>query len=490
MKSSALPTTAPGKLSDSEMLKVRQLDLLKRIPKRFPATFADMSQFMVRQANTQHGNLIVRFDRHIDSSRLEQAMRLVIYAEPILGCRFVEHWYRPYWQRRDDVDCMALCIVMNVENPESALTEFMEAEIDPSKDPLIQVSVFRSKCQDTLCYKMNHLVGDAPSLLKIVLLIGEYYQKLSVEPSFLPEPNLRSRDHSEVLKHFSLSEKIRVARSFLANQRLTRNLWLLDVNDVGVDRVKGRYFIRKLDRSISDSIWRFSKQHRATVTVILLAAVYKTMRRMFPATGDDGLGVGTTVDHRNYLPAREREVSPVANLSGPSRMFVDLPADASLGEVVEVIKEQFKEALKSRLLGLNYPAVFLSMPFVRPLLLMVPFGVLQSILKRVAGPRLFGRTRAVGIANVGNLAAVLDVFGDVKPIDAFATAAIFRTAGIGFVVTQFKGTTTIAIGATESLVRADVCEMILDGIEEELLSLNCEELSAMDARGNGGFEKV
>ncbi|MDZ4688792.1 MAG: condensation domain-containing protein [Planctomycetaceae bacterium] len=467
---SGVPSTSSEKPAGSGASQDRRSAALRSSPARYPATFADLSQFLIRHANTQQGHVVIRFDGKIDADRLEQALRRVICAEPILGCRFVEHWYRPYWQRRDDVDTMGVCIVTETDEPDQKLAEFMEYEVDPCRDPLIQVRIFRGR-QDALCYKMNHIAGDAPSLMKVIMLVGEYYRKLLTEPAFVPEPNLRSRDHSEVIRHFSISHRFKVIRSFLVNQRQTRNLWLLSQDDIGPDRTNGRYFIRRFDPEVAVVAAKFAKKHRATMTVVLLAVLYRTMRRRFGVTGEDGLGVGTTVNHRNYLPPQERELSPVANLSGPSRMFVALPADAGLGEVVDVINEQFKGSHKAKLLGLNYPGVILSMPLVRSLFWLIPFGWLHWGLKRAVKPRLFGLVRASGISNAGELAPVLEAFEELNVIDAFATAPIYKAAGIALFVSQFRGAFTISIGATESLAKPEVCEAILDGMTRELAAL-------------------
>ncbi|QDV31879.1 peptide synthase [Planctopirus ephydatiae] len=466
-----MPTLSNSESSVAEFSPSARWSFGRQVcPQRFPANFADMCQFLVGHANTQQVHVIVRYDGRIDATHLQRALRMVVVAEPILGCRFVEHWYRPYWQRRDDHESMDLCTVVESVYPERELAEFLEAEMDPRVDPMIHVRVIRGD-RDTLCYKMNHVAGDAPSLMKIIAMVSKNYLQGRTGPDVAPTVNLRSRDHSEVIRHFPISHRLRVIGSFLANQRKTRNLWLLKADQVGERRDGGHYYIRRLEPDVGVAAAKLAKRKRTTMTVVMLAVLYRTLRRHIGVTGEEGLGVGTTVDHRNYLPAKERELSPVANLSGPSRMFVPLPADASLEQVVEVINEQFKRSHKQRLLGLNYPGVILAMPVIRWLLLPVPFGWVHRLLKWGTRSQLRGLVRACGLANAGEMAPLFPEFDGVKVVDALATVSIYRAAGMGFFMSQFNGAVTISLGATESLAKPEVCELILDGISQELCSL-------------------
>ena len=46
------------------------------------------------------------FSHRLDPRRLKKAMALATDAEPILGCRFVYHRNRPYWQRLPMGSCL------------------------------------------------------------------------------------------------------------------------------------------------------------------------------------------------------------------------------------------------------------------------------------------------------------------------------------------------------------------------------------------------
>ena len=103
---------------------------------------------------------------------MARAVRLTMDAEPVLGCRFVKHPWRPYWERRDDLDRLHLCSVVEPQDPESELWRFIAMPLDPYEDSQVQVRIFRSGT-DTLCVRLDHLAADgAGAILRRYLPAG------------------------------------------------------------------------------------------------------------------------------------------------------------------------------------------------------------------------------------------------------------------------------------------------------------------------------
>jgi NRPS condensation-like uncharacterized protein len=81
----------------------------------------------------------------IDISRLRSASRLVavMEMEPLLGCRFVDHWYRPYWERVKDLDRISSGkFQQSCESPET-LDSFVAEPCDPCKRSQFRILVCR-----------------------------------------------------------------------------------------------------------------------------------------------------------------------------------------------------------------------------------------------------------------------------------------------------------------------------------------------------------
>ncbi len=120
----------------------------------------DRAQFCTRAMCDAQIHCIISFNGRVDMERMSRAVRLTLDAEPVLGCRFVKRWWRPYWERRDDLDSIKLCEFTEKADIEQEVKQFLTTPIDPCKDPLVQVQILRS-VTDTLCIKVNHVVADA-----------------------------------------------------------------------------------------------------------------------------------------------------------------------------------------------------------------------------------------------------------------------------------------------------------------------------------------
>ena len=81
-----------------------------------------MAAYLGRNLNYGYVNTVVQFPGRLDAQRLRRATRLSVDAEPILGCRFVDSWYHPYWQRRNDLDSTpGLFTLVETKDPDDGI---------------------------------------------------------------------------------------------------------------------------------------------------------------------------------------------------------------------------------------------------------------------------------------------------------------------------------------------------------------------------------
>ncbi|MDP8256323.1 MAG: hypothetical protein P9M14_11290 [Candidatus Alcyoniella australis] len=71
-------------------------------PQKIRASYLDQAVLAMDSLFVGQIHAVLDLEGRIDRDRLAQAMRLLCDAEPVLGCRFVEHWAVPYWQRLSD----------------------------------------------------------------------------------------------------------------------------------------------------------------------------------------------------------------------------------------------------------------------------------------------------------------------------------------------------------------------------------------------------
>ena len=97
---------------------------MSHIPATIPASKADVSQYLLRHVSSQEAQIVLSYNGPVDGDRLARAVRLAVDAEPVLGCRFFDHWYRPFWQRRDDLDSIDLCSVVPSDDPAADVMKY------------------------------------------------------------------------------------------------------------------------------------------------------------------------------------------------------------------------------------------------------------------------------------------------------------------------------------------------------------------------------
>src|SRR5689334_3963303 len=109
---------------------------------------------------------VVSLSECLDDARLMRAVRLTMDAQPILGCKFVPHWFRPYWKRYENLDRMEFCNIRAGRNRPQDVHDFF---VEPLYKLPVRVLVLRGE-QERLCIKLDHRVGDGTSLQEYAYL--------------------------------------------------------------------------------------------------------------------------------------------------------------------------------------------------------------------------------------------------------------------------------------------------------------------------------
>jgi NRPS condensation-like uncharacterized protein len=167
---------------------------------RIQATASDIAIFCGREnIGAMHIHAIFIVEGSVDIERLKKAVHLSIEVEPILGCRFVKHPIRPHWEPQPELERQEFlegyCRAVESMNLQAAADAFLVEPLDPSIDPLIQIRVFRQlgNLQETVVFKLSHVVGDGGGLYSYSQSVIKTYAKLSQDPNYKPTRNPRSR---------------------------------------------------------------------------------------------------------------------------------------------------------------------------------------------------------------------------------------------------------------------------------------------------------
>lgn len=416
------------------------------IPERFPAPPMDQFMYLVRILHDGQGRCVVTFAGQVDAERMARAVRLTLDAEPVLGCRFVEHPRRPYWERRDDLDRTPLCPVVEPPDLESALWQFMAAPVDPCAGPQLQARLFRSD-RDTLCIRINHMVADAGGTMDYVGLLARTYRELSLDPTYRPQPNLRgNRGQGQVLRRVGLRSLLRACCRF----SYPRSAWGFPATSRDFS---GRSFaIRRIAPERLASIKAYCHQHQATVNDVLLAAFYRALFEVLDPPLGVPLPVQMTVNLRRYLPAGQAEA--ICNLVGVFFPAITRKQGATFGDTLaetHVVMEAAK---------VDHPwlgeALYIELAFLSGLWLV------RRIAQRIIGRAVMSGKMHPFFANVGIVDPRQVDFGDERVIDVALFGPVPYPPACLLSVNTFGETMIVTTGFCTTATDRRMVERFLD----------------------------
>lgn len=295
---------------------------------------------------------VLRFNGKTDEKRLLRAIRLVYDAEPILGCRFVNHLRGYYWQRFDQIGDLVPNVIVETDHMESAVNRFLLQPLDPLTQLPFQVRLLR-KDHDVLCFKLCHMVSDAGGLKDILYLLSDIYEKLKTNPDFIPDMN-RSGDRGfmQVYKHFSLADRLRIIKRGVLNWKsdtFPGKTWTFplvsgDIDDKGL-------IVKHFDRTRFKAFKSACSSYNCTFHELFTVAVLRTLNRIIAPPPDTPLRLGTSVDLRRYIPGGNGEA--IGNLSTFFHLNIGTDIGTNFEDTVKQV-QQTLHPLKNDFLGLGF----------------------------------------------------------------------------------------------------------------------------------------
>jgi len=434
------------------------------IPRRFPATLADSLVYLMGRQSAIDLTCTVWLAGRLDEERLRRAVRLSFDAEPILGCRFVERWFHPVWQRCDDLDERLLCEVLSVEEASPAVESFLTAPIDPRCDPLVRVLLVRGP-SDILCLKLAHEAADGQSGRAYLRLLLDIYQRLKADAGYRPAPNLTgTRSMQGIGRQAGLGigrgRLLRALRGFVTAKR--GEGWLLPAGHG--DGSRQIHLRLRLAPERVAALVAYGRAQRATLTAVLLAAYCRAAEAVFRPARPDVRTLEAAIDLRRFLPP-ERLPTAVANLSNSQRFNVG--AGLSFAELVAAFRDQLREGLSNPdRLESAVPAVTLY-PIMNLLYRGLPFACYRRLIDEAARPR-DDQPRGTCLVNLGRLDADLAGFEELAVDGMHWSAGSIEAIGVFVGVTGFRDALDISLHAVDRLIDEPTARSLLEHLDHEL----------------------
>jgi NRPS condensation-like uncharacterized protein len=420
---------------------------------KFSVTAPDLFNYLASYTvSTQQIGCILQVNGQLDMDLLDKAVRLTLQMEPVLGCRLVEDPLTPYWKRREDLNSLQVCTLLETQDVERAVQSVMTAETDRADAPMLQVTVLRSD-RDTLCIKIFHACSDGGGLKSYLQLLASVYARLQAGvPVEIQPASPESRDHQAILSALGIDDW----RSAIDMSSFLPPTWSFPFTPG--EHADPCYSIRRLDQQATASLLSFAREQKVTANDMLLTAF---TRALYAITGKDSsepMVVSTTVDLRRFLP--EEAPRSISNLSGmdyisveqhPGERFVDL-----LSRISGVMAER-----KQKRPGIQ---TILAMEAI----VSQGFETALQWMRQQADQAVASGLCTPGLTNIGLISSTPLYFGSLEVTDGYMLAPVQYAPNFALAASTYNGRLTLSIGYHRSTTEPAVIEDFLDRMTADL----------------------
>ena len=404
----------------------------------------------------QQFHYTLALDGHLDENRLRQAIRLAMDAEPVFGCRYVSG-RRPHWERRDDLDRLPLCEVVESHAPLADLSEFMARPCSATTDPLVQACIARG-AGDTLCLKISHVACDGAGGKEFMEQLASLYRKLGDDPSYSVTPNLGSRSRLQLFREYGWRRTLRALLTRAGRPRESQ--WRFPTTNPE-DRGAPKLAMRQLDREQSRAVRAYAKQAGAAPTEVFLTAYFRALWHFLNAPTGTPQTIAIPLNAREYLASGRTEA--ICNFIAP--LFLSL--ERIPGEAFAATLERVRERTQNRELWRQRARAG-------------AFWI--SLATRLALPRMQGAIEASNRKNVasGLTMAFLTVNGTFEPslldfgfpvIDVFQSPPMAFAPGVLLAISSFRNVLSFTVRYPSRAMKGEDVERFLDAFVAELPAL-------------------
>ena len=390
---------------------------------------------------------IVEFEGRLDEKRLRRAVRLAMDAEPVFGCRYVPG-RRPRWERRDDLDRLPLCEVVESADAESGLTDFMALPCDAAVDPLVRIFIARG-ANDTMCFKFSHVACDGAGGKELMALVASLYRKLESDPGYQVTPNLGSRSRMQLFREYGWRQCLRAFRS--RGGRPRQSLWRFPTVNPE-DRSAARLAIRRLNPGQFRALRSYAAQYNATATDVFLAAYFRALCRLSDVPAGSPQTIFLPMNVRDYLATGKTEA--ICNFTAPLQLTLESIPDETFETTLRRVAGQTLDSAQRReraiagALGISI-AYRIALPKIQEGIKVMRRNGVQS-----------GLTTAF-LTNNGTLEPKQMDFG-LTVIDAYPNPPMAFVPGLFLAVQSFRRGLSFTIRYGSRAVRSEDVERFLD----------------------------
>jgi len=414
---------------------------------------SDIFNYMQRYVGSDNQiQVVLEIDGCLDEHRLWKAIRLSASAEPVLGCRFVEHQEHPYWQPRADLDSISWGSLLETQDRSTAMDAWLSDLLDMDHDPMVKGCIIRAAGRDTLCLKINHTCSDVGGCIQYVHLLASLYQKLGVDPAYRPVPNLAERDQSKIFKQLGFTSDA------WNTQQSPEPLGPGAPFTLGEAKYR-RQSIRKIPMGTLTKLRDSLRQEGVTINDLVLAAYVRALYQHIGGTIEEPIRIIVTGDLRRYLPAQQ--VHPLCNLSGIIHFHLEDRPVGTYQDTVRKVSAIMKRS-KDNKMGLSRAATFLEF------LAQTEFSNVVKMMREARERSVKSGKMSPILSNFGMMSPTTILFDNLEVTDAYIVTTAEYAPGLMLGASTYRDWMTFCIAFFASNIATSWVDALLDTVVSDL----------------------
>lgn len=269
------------------------------IPATLPVQFGECMIHACDEFDLYQAQLgaVVSLEGRLDEQRLRRTLRLLMDAEPALGCRLVIGAKPPVWQRLENLDDARLLDLCPSDDPTAYAAAFVAEPFDQQGGPQVLAALVRGPSADTLGVKVSHVAMDGGAVKQTLYLIADMYRKLAEEPDWVPVPNVDGVRGAFAEAGFW--ERIRAIPESVTAVNPPKCDWAVPV--LG-GRGSATYRCTTVEPDVFRQASALAKAAGATVNDFVLTAYYRTLYRLLNVPPGSQTPISIPCELRKHLP--------------------------------------------------------------------------------------------------------------------------------------------------------------------------------------------
>ncbi|MCG6186295.1 condensation domain-containing protein [Maribellus maritimus] len=278
---------------------------------------------------------VLKTDDKIDYQLLQKSVLLLIQAEPVLGCLFVEKEEMPEWTPAP-VNADDVCCRIETENIENEINSVLKTKINASTQLSVKICLLENKKTNAIVIKISHSVCDGSGSKYLINQLATIYTRLEKDSSFVPATKVPVRGTQNFYDALKIKDK---ASYFEPEKAELVSTWGFPTSREMFKKQTFSYQQLRYNANDFRKMKQCSKKQKVTLNTLLMAAYFDALQRCLKP--DDNIKeLQFMIDLRKYLPSNTTQ--NVCNLS--AILNADLPTKTT--DFLELVKQTDKAIRK------------------------------------------------------------------------------------------------------------------------------------------------